>query len=169
MSQQQEASEHAMTTRIGQAVILHRGGDREEARNRLAGLWQELGTDGDLLHRCTVAHYMADTQEDPEAELEWDLRALAAADALAGEQATGEQATGEEQALVVRSFYPSLYLSLAADHLKLRDGAAARRELDRTRGALGELGELDDDEYGAGIQAAIERLERRLGEELPQE
>lgn len=86
MAEQQEASGDAMTTRIGQAVILHRGGDREEARNRFAALWEELDESGDLFHRCTVAHYMADTQEDPGAELEWDLRALAAADTLTQEQ-----------------------------------------------------------------------------------
>lgn len=154
MAEQQEASQDAVTTRIGQAIILHRGGDREEARNRLAELWTELGEHGDLLHRCTIAHYMADTQEDPAAELDWDLRALAAADAL-----TQERASWEGHALAARSFYPSLYLNLAADHLKLGDAPAARRALDRARGAMGEL---DDDEYGAGIRAAVDRLERRL-------
>ncbi|MFE6777918.1 hypothetical protein [Streptomyces sp. NPDC057702] len=79
---QEEASADAMLTRIGQAVMLHRGGDREEARNRLGELWLELGADGDTFHRCTLAHYLADTQDDPTDELAWDLRALAAADRL---------------------------------------------------------------------------------------
>jgi hypothetical protein len=154
VAEQQEASEDAVTTRIGQAVILHRGGDREEARNRFAALWEELDQSDDLFHRCTVAHYMADTQEDPKAELEWDLRALAAADAL-----TQQQVEWGGHALAVRALYPSLYLNLAADHHKIGDGDAARRDLDRARGAVGAL---DDDEYGAGIRAAIDQLERQL-------
>ncbi|MBK3584812.1 hypothetical protein JHN49_14165, partial [Streptomyces sp. MBT57] len=76
MVEQQEASEDAVMTRIGQAVMLLHGGDREEARNRFGLLWAELGADGDALHRCTLAHYMADTQDDPGDELAWDLRAL---------------------------------------------------------------------------------------------
>ncbi|MEU2395215.1 hypothetical protein [Streptomyces sp. NPDC007369] len=79
MTEQQEASEDAVMTRIGQAVILLHAGDREEARNRLRDLWTELGEDGTGLHRCTLAHYMADAQDDPADELAWDLRALTAA------------------------------------------------------------------------------------------
>lgn len=85
---QEGASSDTMPTRIGQAVMLHRGGDREEARNRLGELWQELGPDGDALHRCTLAHYLADTQDDPADELAWDLRALAAADRAVRERGT---------------------------------------------------------------------------------
>ncbi len=82
---QEEASPDAVLTRIGQAVMLHRGGDREEARNRLGELWQELGIEDDTLHHCTLAHYLADTQDDPADELAWDLRALAVADRLVRE------------------------------------------------------------------------------------
>lgn len=80
--QQQEASEDAVMTRIGQAVILLHAGDREEARNRLGAIWSEIGEEGDALHRCTLAHYMADAQDEPADELAWDLRALGAAEEL---------------------------------------------------------------------------------------
>ncbi|WP_326696378.1 hypothetical protein OG909_02960 [Streptomyces sp. NBC_01754] len=80
--EQQEASKDAVMTRIGQAVMLLHGGDREEARDRFGILWAEIGEAGDALHRCTLAHYMADAQDDPEDELAWDLRALAAAEGL---------------------------------------------------------------------------------------
>lgn len=152
---QQETSPDGVMVRIGQAIMLHRAGDREEARNRLALLWSETTGEGDLLHRCTIAHYLADTQDDPGAELEWDRRALAAADAL-----TEEKVEWGEHSLAVRSLYPSLYLNLAADHAKLGQSGAARRELGRAKGALGSLG---DDEYGEGIRAAVGRLELRLG------
>ncbi|GGZ55306.1 hypothetical protein GCM10010387_56770 [Streptomyces inusitatus] len=151
--EQQKASEDALMTRIGQAVMLLHGGDREEARNRFGAIWSEIGERGDALHRCTLAHYMADTQDDPGDELAWDLRALAAAESL---RAEGEPAPS------VRAFYPSLHVSLAADYLKLRRPGAARIHLDRARGVLDTLG---DDGYGRGVRSAFQRLERALGPE----
>jgi len=144
-----------MTTRIGQAVMLHRAGDREEARQRFALLWTEAAGGADHFHRCTIAHYMADTQDDPALELEWDRRALAAADAV-----RGDEVHWGEHAVAVRALYPSLYLNLAADHAKLGQDGAAREHLARARERAGALA---DDEYGAGIRAAIGRLEERLG------
>ncbi|MEU2722828.1 hypothetical protein ACH4RA_19115 [Streptomyces smyrnaeus] len=151
-----QGGQDATMVRIGQAIMLHRGGDREEARNRFAALWTETDVDADLFHRCTIAHYMADTQDDPADELAWDLRALAAADALDQDRVSW----GEHQ-LAVRSLYPSLYLNLAADHVKLGDEEAARQELERARA---KLDALPADAYGEGIRAAIERLEKRIAD-----
>ncbi|MEV7585081.1 hypothetical protein [Streptomyces erythrochromogenes] len=169
MTEQQEASEDAVMTRIGQAVILLHAGDREEARNRLGEIWQEIGEEGDSLHRCTLAHYMADAQDDPCDELAWDLRALTAADALGDEPGHGEgDGHGDERWAqreplpAMRVFYPSLHLSLAADYLKLQRPGAARVHLARARAATGAL---SDDGYGNGVRAAIARLERRLAAE----
>ncbi|MBN3931235.1 hypothetical protein IQ279_16630 [Streptomyces verrucosisporus] len=144
---EESAAGEPLPTRIGQAVILHRGGDREEARNRLARLWEEAGEDGAPFHRCAIAHYLAGTQDDPAAGLEWGRRALAAAKAPGGDRAA------------VRALLPSLHLSLAAAHAGLGDRAAARHELDRARGAVREL---PDDAYGAGLRTAIGDLARRL-------
>ncbi|MFM9596399.1 hypothetical protein ACKI1J_16830 [Streptomyces scabiei] len=166
-------------TRIGQAVMLHHGGDREEARHRLLQLWAEIGEDGTPLHRCTLAHYMADTQDDPDTELAWDLRALSAADELSGGRpagdATDRHAVGladlpggraEEcpDAPAVRAFYPSLHLSLAADYAKLGRPDAARSHLRLARAALAVL---DDGVHGDGIRTALGRLEARLDDESP--
>ncbi|MFF1925676.1 hypothetical protein ACFVW8_34515 [Streptomyces sp. NPDC058221] len=160
MTEQQEASPDVVMTRIGQTIMLLHGGDREEARNRFGLLWAEIGEDGDALHRCTLAHYMADTQDDPGDELAWDLRALTAARAL-----TEERVAEHRDALAVRAFYPSLHLSLAADYMKLQRPAAARIHLDRARDASGVLADGGaDDGYGDGVRAAIGRLERRLRE-----
>src|SRR4051794_28265202 len=149
-----------MMTRIGQAVMLHHGGDREEARGRFLDLWAEIGEDGAPLHRCTLAHYLADTQDDPSDELAWDLRALSAAEELA-EELTEDRAPGADGPSAVRAFYPSLHLNLAADYVKLGHSEAARTHLRRARGAAGALGE---DRYGDGVRAAISRLELRLGD-----
>ncbi|MEU0921497.1 hypothetical protein AB0N96_05855 [Streptomyces cyaneofuscatus] len=167
VEQQQEASsEDAVMTRIGQAVMLLHGGDREEARNRFGLLWSELGADGDGLHRCTLAHYMADTQDDPGDELAWDLRALTAAEGL-----SGERPAEHRDSLAVQALYPSLHLNLAADYLKLQRPDAARIHLRQARDAADALedgGPAGQGAYGgysgydAGVRAAIERLEERM-------
>ncbi|MFD8816684.1 hypothetical protein ACFV23_35675 [Streptomyces sp. NPDC059627] len=146
---QERTAPDAVLTRIGQVVMLHHAGDREEARRRLLDLWTEIGAHGQPLHRCTLAHYLADTQDDPSDELAWDLRALSAADEAEG-------------AVGLRGFYPSLHLNLAADYVKLGRTEAARSHLHRARGAAGVLG---DDGYGDGVRAAITRLELRLGDD----
>ncbi|MEU8968267.1 hypothetical protein AB0D11_03145 [Streptomyces monashensis] len=153
---QEQVAPDAVLTRIGQVVMLHHGGDREEARTRFLALWAEIGESGDPLHRCTLAHYLADTQDDAGDELAWDLRALSAAEELAdgGDGADGEPAG-------VRGFLPSLHLNLAADYVKLGRAEAARTHVRRARRAAGAL---SDDRYGDGVRAAITRLELRLGE-----
>jgi hypothetical protein len=152
----EQAAPDAVMTRIGQVVMLHHAGDREEARHRFLDLWAEIGEDGDAVHRCTLAHYLADTQDDPSDELAWDLRALTAAEEL-----TGDRLAEHEGAPAVRALYPSLHLNLAADYVKLGRSEAARTHLRRARGAADVLA---DDSYGDGVRAAISRLESRLGE-----
>ncbi|WP_416964977.1 hypothetical protein [Streptomyces sp. Agncl-13] len=174
---QEQAAPDALLTRIGQIVMLHHGGDREEARDRLLGLWAELGEDGDPLHRCTLAHYLADTQDDPTDELAWDLRALSAADELTDGRDAGPPGdpgeagdpgalrhvgdAGQEGTIAIRAFYPSLHLNLAADYVKLDRPDAARTHIRRARDACAVLA---DDGYGNGVRAAIGRLELRLGD-----
>ncbi|MFD5896391.1 MULTISPECIES: hypothetical protein [unclassified Streptomyces] len=150
---QREVSEDGVLTRIGQAVMLLHGGDREEARNRFGALWTEIGESGDALHRCTLAHYMADTQDDPGDELAWDLRALTAAEGPATARASP----------AVRAFYPSLHLNLAADYVKLQRPDAARLHLSRARAAVNALG--DDGHGNDGVRTAIGRLEQELLDE----
>ncbi|ORT60948.1 hypothetical protein BKD26_07075 [Streptomyces sp. CB03238] len=145
-----DASEDAVLTRIGQTMMLLHGGDREEARNRFGELWEQLGADGDPLHRCTLAHCMADAQDDPYDELAWDLRALTAAEGVDGRH------------LALRALYPSLHINLAADYVKLRRPDAARIHLARARAASDAL---TDDGYGNGVRAAIARLAERLATE----
>ncbi|MER6715152.1 MULTISPECIES: hypothetical protein [unclassified Streptomyces] len=156
VERQGQAAPDAVLTRIGQVVMLHHAGDREEARHRFLDLWAEIGEHGDPLHRCTLAHYLADTQDDPADELAWDLRALTAA-----EEITQDGPAGGAGAVAVRAFYPSLHMSLAADYAGLGDRDAARTHLRRARGAAAAL---TDDGYAAGVWAAIRRLESRLGE-----
>ncbi|MEV7288427.1 hypothetical protein AB0O01_28435 [Streptomyces sp. NPDC093252] len=153
---QQQSVPDAVLTRIGQGVMLHHAGDREEARDRLLRLWTETGEHGDPLHRCTLAHYLADTQDDPADELAWDLRALAAAEEL-----TALHPADHESAVAVRAFYPALHLNLAADYLKLDRADAARSHAARARHACSRL---PDDGHGLGLRTTLGRLEARLAE-----
>ncbi|MFF4955364.1 hypothetical protein ACWC2K_27220 [Streptomyces chattanoogensis] len=145
--------------------MLHRAGDREEARNRLAGLWQEIGPEGGAFHRCALAHYMADTQDDPRDELAWDLRALEAAEGSVehggegrAERRVTEPAEGAD-AEALRAFFPSLHLNLAADYVTLGRPADARAQLLRARASADGLA---DGEYRQGLKEAIDRLAVRL-------
>ncbi|WP_445525662.1 hypothetical protein [Streptomyces cyslabdanicus] len=152
----EQASSDAVMTRIGQGVLLHHAGDREEARGRFLALWGEIGEDGDPLHRCTLAHYMADTQDDPADELAWDLRALSAAEEL-----TGDRLAEHGGAPAARALYPSLHLNLADDYARLDHREAARDHLHHARTAADALAR---DRYGDGVRSAIQRLALRLGE-----
>lgn len=129
-------------------------GRTAEARASFEALWEALGERGDVFHRCVLAHYLADLQDDPRAELEWDRRALAAADSL-----TAERAQTYESALQVRAFYPSLHLNLASDHLKLGEPDLVREQLER---AVRSLDALPEDDYSAGIRTAVDELRQRL-------
>lgn len=127
-----------------------RGGDRTGARARFEALWEQVGADGDPFHRCTLAHYAADVEDDPHTELVWDERALAAAD---------ERAQRHHASLSVGGFLPSLHLNLADVHRRLGDDERARHHLTRARDGVGAL---PDDGYGAMIRAGIDRCGERL-------
>ncbi|WP_395805475.1 hypothetical protein [Archangium minus] len=141
-------------SRISEAMERGQQGDREVARQLFADIWKDLTPEGDPFHRCTLAHYMADVQDDPQEELVWDLRALEAA-----EQVTDARAREYHASLSVRGFQPSLHLNLAEDYRKLGDLARAREHVARARAAVDAL---DEDGYGRMIRAGIERLARQL-------
>ena len=128
----------AVMRRIGDAVALDYAGNREAARASLAALWDEIHAGGDALHRCTLAHYMADMQPDPRQELLWDRRALEAAGSLTGAGA--------------QRYSPSLHLNLAEDYRKLGDWEAAREHLAQ---AAEFARALPENGYGSMIRRGI--------------
>jgi hypothetical protein len=140
--------------RIGEAIALGQQGQRAQARAAFADIWAEIADEGEPLHRCTVAHHMADVQDDPGDELAWDLRALEAAESVTDDAAAAAGATGP-----VAAFYPSLHLNLGEDYRKLGDAAAARHHLDLGRQAASFLG---DDPYGSMIRTGLDGLAERL-------
>jgi hypothetical protein len=140
---------------IGRGIELGQQGDRDGARRVFAEVWSSIGANGDALHRCALAHSMADVQDDALAELEWDLRALAAADDV-----TEARAADAGVPVSIRGFYPSLHLNLADVYRRLGDTARSRAHVDAGRAALGELPE---EGYRVMITGALDRVEQALG------
>lgn len=131
-----------------------RSGDREGARLLFAALWARVGEAGDALHRCAVAHSMADVVDDPRAELRWDLRALAAARELRdGRLAEAGMAVSPE------GLFPSLHLNLGDVYRRLGDATNAVLHLHAGREALAAL---PPDGYRTRIEEGLERLAARL-------
>jgi hypothetical protein len=143
--------------RIVAAVERGRSGERAAARSALAALWDEIGAqDGDPFHRCVLAHFLADLQDDLRAELHWDELALAAV-----AEVTDERAREHDASLQVRGLLPSLYLSLADDHRRLGEPGRAREFLDRARSVSDAL---DDGPYGTTVKGAMADITRALAE-----
>lgn len=146
-------SSDATMTAITEAVLRGRAGATEAAREALTELWDTVGPQDDPLHRCTLAHYLADLHDDPAVALTWDTRALDAARALSDDCAQ-QHAPGVE----VRGFFPSLHLNLADNYRQLASFEAAQRELD----AAWELVHaLPDDDYAAGIRTGSTKWKLR--------
>ena len=142
--------------RIGEAVQLnHHQGEREAARRQLAEIWDEIGGEqGDPVHRCTLAHAMADVQDDVRQELLWDERALVALPLI-----TDERLAQAGVSLPVAGLYPSAHLNLSECHRKLGDLDRAREHLQLAQASIGALG---DDEYGQMIREGLEQVAERL-------
>lgn len=139
---------------ISAAVELGRSGQRVRARDALTALWEQIGATGDALHRCTLAHYLADVQDTTQAELEWDERALAAADDL-----TDDRARRYDDAWQVRLLLPSLHLNLADDHRRLGNPARARKYLAQAQSLVTHL---PDDQYGGMIRSGLQHVSEAL-------
>ncbi|GAB7037738.1 hypothetical protein JCM9533A_15870 [Catenuloplanes niger JCM 9533] len=139
---------------IGAAVERGRSGDRAGARESLTRLWDAVGEHGDALHRCSIAHYLADLQDTVADELTWDRRALAAVTDL-----DDERARHFHDSLRVRAFLPSLHLNLADAYRRAGEPAEARVHLSA---AATDLAALPDDDYGSMIRAGIARAREAL-------
>ena len=141
--------------RIGEAVQLSHQGEREAARVLFAEIWDEIGGEqGDALQRATLAHAMADVQDDVHEELRWDLRALAAADLL-----TDERMAAAGLTMPATGLYPSLHLNLSECYRKMGDLDLARAHLRHAQDTIGALG---DDAYGQLIRDGLEKVAELL-------
>lgn len=125
-----------------------------EAARRLAELWRALPPD-DFFHRCVLAHYVADLQTEPNAELHWDELALEAALAAAPESFE-QQMPG----LTWESFLPSLHLNLASSYERTSSPLLAQ---EHARLALRSSATLPATPLAETTRGAILRICERLG------
>ncbi len=123
----------------------------DQARARLGELWERST---DPLHRCGIAHQLADLQPDVVDELAWDERALAA---VADVDDARVQAAGAGSQ--VAAFLPSLHTNLADDHRRLGDPERAREHLALARASIGAL---DEDAYGDLLRSAVGHVQDAL-------
>jgi hypothetical protein len=144
-----------MMERINVGIALVHGGQREQARRVFEGLWREIETEGEPFHRCVLAHFMADVQDDPRDELSWDLRALEAAESL-----TDERVKAHHVSMSLSGFFPSLHLNVGEAYRKVGDSKNARKHLGE---ALRAVRAVDDPgDYMTTLRGAIARLAERL-------
>ena len=129
---------------------------REGKRARFTAIWAELGDDADPIHRCILAHYMADVQDAPAEALVWDQRALDAAKGM-----DEDEFAATLPGLVLESFFPSLHLNLAQDYQRLARPDEARRHLALARQSFDDLPEDGD---GRMIRNGVAQLEEKLRE-----
>jgi hypothetical protein len=142
--------------RIVSAIGRLHSGDREGAREAFAQIWSAMGEDQDPFHVCVLSHYMADAQDEVSCELEWDLRALEAA-----ERVTNGRAEAHHASLSIESFYPSLHLNAGDCYLRLGNVAKA---LEHVRAAEATISDLPDSPLGAMTRSGIAGLARRVEE-----
>jgi hypothetical protein len=154
MTQSGTTEVDAVMTAIGAAVERGRAGDKVQAREVLTGLWEQVGSAGDALHRCSIAHYLADLQDVVEDELLWDQRAMAAVVDL-----SDERAQRFHDSLQVRGFLPSLHLNLADDYRRMGDRDRAEHHLDAARELTGGL---PSDDYSSMLEGAIGQVAELL-------
>lgn len=140
--------------RLNEIAVRAAAVDRGQARREYLQLWQEIGPGGDPLHLMTLLHHLADLYDDPQQALDWDLRALEAADRL-----TDERLEQYHPGLRRDAMYPSLYLNIADNLVKVGRRVEAAEQLTK---ADRHLDELDDDGYGAMIRGGIARLRERM-------
>ena len=152
-------SNGALMDRITAAIGQLHAGDRDGARASFSAIWRDMGDDPDPFHVCTLSHFMADVQNDVERELEWDLRALEAANLV-----TVGRAQQHHASLSIKSFYPSLHLNVGDAFLRLGDLDQASKHARAAEGAMQDPPETPLAQMTRnGVAALAQRIEAARG------
>ena len=134
------------------AVAAAIGGDKPGGRRLLTECWSNTLA-GDHGQRCVLAHYLADVQEDLDAEIGWDEAALHEHGFLAD----GDLAPVGIAA--VKGMLPSLHLNLGDAYLRRGQLGLAREH--QQAGQM-HCGHLSNDGYGAMIRSGLDNLGLRI-------
>lgn len=137
------------------AVGVTLSGDRVRGRRDLLACWADTAAAAHA-HRCVLAHYLADLEDDLATEVAWDEQAL---DAYAHVSDADLAPVGIPAA---GGLAPSLHLNLGAGYLRQGRTAAAREQL---AAGLAALTALPHDDYGAMIRRGLIGLQQRLADQ----
>jgi hypothetical protein len=118
-----------MAEDIAEAVQDLSDGRRTRARRRLGALWAQASPG--TVHRSALAHWLALAEDDVEATLGWNERALEAAEA-ADDWSLPFPGTG----LTLGAVYPELHLELARGYRRLGSSCGAMEHLALARNAV---------------------------------
>jgi hypothetical protein len=125
-------------------------------REGLVALWSELDDGGDALHRCVLAHHLADMYDDAGDALVWDERALAAADHI-----DAGSLDGAAPGVQVAALYPLLHLNIADDLRRLGSFEAAHHHVAQARARLSSFDALgpEHDAYVAMVRDLVDDID----------
>ena len=134
------------------AVAAALGPDKVRGRELLSQCWSNT-IESDHAKRCVLAHYLADLQDELDAEVAWDERAVAAYRHVdEGDLAPIGIASADGLA-------PSLHLNLGDGYLRQGRIDDARTQL---RAGLAGIDALPDDGYAAMVRNGLAGLQQRL-------
>lgn len=138
---------------IMKAVTKLQSGDRIGGRSDMLALWEKHRSDGSAMQRCTLAHFLADTEDDVEEELRWDKLALQAA---TGHDDDRDRDPVDES---FAGFLPSLHLNVGDAYRRMgcSDLAAAH-----AANGMARIGSLPQGGYGNVIRTGLTKLLMRL-------
>ena len=132
-----------------QGIEVEMKGHRDEARSLFLQAWELRQDDVDA---CIAAHYVARHQDTPAETLRWNELALKHALSASVDS--------------IRSFYPSLYLSLGKSYEDVGDTSRARELYEQGEQCINDL---PDGGYGdvvrQGLQNGVQRMQHEGGSE----
>lgn len=128
----------------------------EERKPALTALWAEID-EHDHAARCIAAHYIADAQDDLDAEVAWDETALAEVAHVSDAELQAIHPT-----LTVAGFLPSLHLNLADGYRRQGRFTEAADRLQTSREFDFALEGAADPAYAAGIRDALEGVAAKI-------
>ena len=139
---------------IKAAVGVALSGDKVTARRGLRRSWSDTAAT-DHAQRCVLAHYLADLEDDLDAEVAWDEQALNAYARV------GDTELAPVGIPAATGLAPSLHLNLGDGYLRQGRPAQAREQL---AAGLAALSSLPETEYGAMIRRGLAGLQDRLAD-----
>ncbi|WP_248490595.1 hypothetical protein [Tsukamurella sp. PLM1] len=140
-----------LMTELGAALA-----DQAGRKSKLETLWSRIAPE-DHAGRCIAAHYIADAQDDLDAEVEWDEVALAES-----AHVSDAELQAVHESLSVAGFMPSLHLNLADGYRRQGRFAEAADRLQTSREFDFVLDSAIDPAYASGIRDAQDRLADRI-------